>query len=304
MPRKSITVGGVEVCAGAQAQVDVPVSDLYTHIQVNMPVHVTHGRRPGPTVFVSAAIHGDEINGVATIQRLLALKTLRRLSGTLICIPVVNVFGFLNHSRYLPDGRDLNRSFPGSETGSLTARLAYKFLDEVASHCQYGIDLHTASGHRSNLPQIRANLDDAQTARLARAFRVPVLVNSNMRDGSLRQVASEMGITMLLYEGGERLRFNEPVVRAGVHGVLSVLRKLEMLSTSRKSTAFPERIVARSSSWTRAPSGAFCTSRLGSAAACEWVMYSASYPTLSAARLSRFRRRRTASSSARLTCRW
>ena len=255
MARESATIAGVEVKPGTNAQIDIPVSDLYTHTPVNMPVHVTHGRQAGPSVFVSAAIHGDEINGVAIIERLLRLRALNRLVGTLICIPVVNVFGFLNHTRYLPDGRDLNRSFPGSETGSLAARLAHKFLTEVAAHCQYGIDLHTAAGHRSNLAQIRANLDDPRTLQLARSFRVPVLINSNLRDGSLREAAAERGITMLLYEGGERLRFNESVVRAGVHGVVNVLRTLGMLPPTRRAAKFPEPVIARGSSWSRAPAG-------------------------------------------------
>lgn len=254
MARAPFSIGAVEVKAGTQAQIDIAVSDLYTHTRLNMPVHVTHGRRPGPTVFVSAAIHGDEINGVAIIHRLLALKSLRRLAGTLICIPVVNVFGFLNQSRYLPDGRDLNRSFPGSETGSLTARLANKFVNEIAAHCQYGIDLHTAAWHRTNLPQIRANLEDEATYRLASAFHVPVLLNSVIRDGSLRHIAEQMGIRILVFEGGERLRFNEPVIRSGVHGVRNVLRYLKMLPVSRRTPAFPDPVVARSSSWVRAPS--------------------------------------------------
>lgn len=253
MARAGIKIAGTTVAAGTQQQIDVPISDLYTHTPVTMPVHVTHGRRPGPVLFVSAAVHGDEINGVEIIHRLLRLRTLRRLRGTLICVPIVNVFGFLNQTRYLPDGRDLNRSFPGSEGGSLTARLANTFLTEVAQHCQYGIDLHTAAGHRNNLPQIRANFDDDETLRVARAFHVPVLINSNVRDGSLRQAADEMGITVILFEGGERLRFNERVIRSGVHGVLNVLRLLEMLPPTRKAAAFPEPVVASGSSWTRAP---------------------------------------------------
>ncbi len=253
MARAAITISGVEVAPGTQAEIDIPIANLYTHTSVSMPVHVIHGRRRGPVMFVSAAVHGDEINGVEIIHRLLQVKTLRRLAGTLICIPIVNVFGFLNQTRYLPDGRDLNRSFPGSETGSLTARLANIFLTEIAQHCNYGIDLHTAAGHRSNLPQIRANFDDEETLRLAQHFHVPVLINSNLRDGSLRQTVDEMGITMLLFEGGERLRFNEPVIRAGVHGILNVLRALQMLPQLRRPPAFPEPVIATSTSWTRAP---------------------------------------------------
>ncbi|MBT8446411.1 MAG: succinylglutamate desuccinylase/aspartoacylase family protein [Gammaproteobacteria bacterium] len=218
-----------------------------------MPIEVIRGRKPGPTVFVSAAVHGDEINGVEIIHRLLRMRVLNRIRGTLICIPIVNVFGFLNKSRYLPDGRDLNRSFPGSVSGSLTSRLANIFLTEIAGRCQYGIDLHTAAADRFNLPQIRANLDDEETLRLARAFHVPALINSNLRDGSLRQAVAELGVRVLVYEGGERLRFNEPVIRAGLHGIVALLRELGMLQKRRRATAFPEPLIARGTSWMRAP---------------------------------------------------
>ena len=139
---------------------------------------------------------------------------------TLLAIPIVNVYGFVSRTRYLPDRRDLNRSFPGSERGSMAARLAELFLKEIVDKCHYGIDLHTAAVHRQNLPQIRANLDDPETARIAHAFHVPVLLNSNIRDGSLRQVAADRGIPILLYEAGEALRFDEHSIRAGVKGIV------------------------------------------------------------------------------------
>jgi predicted deacylase len=204
---------------------------------------------------VSAAIHGDEINGVEVIRRLLRLPALARLRGTLIAIPMVNVYGVINHSRYLPDRRDLNRSFPGSEHGSLAGRLADLFMQAIVAKSTHGIDIHTGAAHRANLPQIRANLDDPGTAELARAFGVPVLLNSNLRDGSLREAAAERGIPMLLYEAGEALRFDELAIRAGVRGVVNVLRHLGALpriKRSRKQSP-PEPFVARSSVWVRAP---------------------------------------------------
>lgn len=252
MRNESLIIGGQEIRPGARTELSIPLADLYTHTPMTMPLQVIAGREAGPTVFVSAAIHGDEINGVEIIHRLLRIRELRRIKGTLICIPIVNVFGFLNQTRYLPDGRDLNRSFPGSEIGSLTARVADIFLNEIASKCQYGIDLHTASAHRSNLPQIRANLDDEETLRIAQSFHVPVLINSNIRDGSLRQAAGELGVKVLLFEGGERLRFNERVIKAGVHGVLTALRSLGMLRQRSARTDLPKPVLARGTKWVRA----------------------------------------------------
>ncbi|OUD16165.1 succinylglutamate desuccinylase/aspartoacylase family protein [Thioflexithrix psekupsensis] len=240
---------------GNQAIIDIPIAHLYTHTPIELPVHVINGKRAGPRLFVSAAIHGDELNGVEIIRRLLKQTALNHLRGTLIAIPIVNVFGLLNHSRYLPDRRDLNRCFPGSETGSLAARLAHIFMTEIVEHCDYGIDLHTAAFHRDNLPQIRANLDDPKTARLAHAFGVPVLLNSNLRDGSLREAAAEKGISMLLYEAGEALRFDEVAINAGVQGILSVMRELDMLPPRRRRKNCCEPFIAHTSDWVRAPHG-------------------------------------------------
>ncbi|EDN66333.1 Succinylglutamate desuccinylase/aspartoacylase [Beggiatoa sp. PS] len=213
---------------------DLPVADLYTHTPLSLPVQVINGKKKGPRLFVSAAIHGDELNGVEIIRRLLMRSALRKLQGTLIAIPIVNIYGLLNHSRYLPDRRDLNRSFPGSEQGSLAARLAHQFMTKIVAHCTHGIDLHTGALHRANLPQIRANLDVPETEDLARAFGVPVILNSTLRDGSLREAAAERGIPMLLYEAGEALRFDELSIRAGVRGIIAVMRTLGMLPPSRR----------------------------------------------------------------------
>jgi len=257
--REAFEIGGERVAAGSQRIVELPLPPLYTHDPLSMPVHVIHGRRPGPVLFIAAAVHGDELNGVEIIQRLLQHAQLRKLRGTLLAVPVVNLYGLIRHSRYLPDRRDLNRSFPGSERGSLAGRLANIFMTEIVARADYGIDLHTGANQRENLPQIRADLDDAETERLARAFGVPVILNADLRDGSLRQAAREHGVRMLVYEAGEALRFNELCIRGGVRGVLRAMRALDMLA-SRKSRQNPppEPTVARSSSWVRAPaSGIF-----------------------------------------------
>jgi predicted deacylase len=253
MPNKPLTINGVSVKPGTRITIDLPVGRLYTHTPMTIPVHVVHSRRPGPRLFISAAIHGDEINGVEIIRRLLKLPILKRLSGSIIAVPIVNIHGLINHSRYLPDRRDLNRSFPGTEKGSLAGRLANLFMQEIVAQSTHGIDLHTGAIHRNNLPQVRANMDDAETEKLARAFEVPVIISSNLRDGSLREAAAEYGIPMLLYEAGEALRFDEIAIRAGVKGILNVMRTLEMLPASRsKLKKHSESVVARSSAWERA----------------------------------------------------
>lgn len=249
---KALTINGISIKPGEKRVIDLPVAKLYTHSDATIPLQVICGKLAGPTLFISAAIHGDELNGVEIARRLLNASAIKRLRGTLIVIPIVNIFGIIQHSRYLPDRRDLNRSFPGSQRGSLAARLAHIFLNEVVKRCDYGIDLHTGAIHRSNLPQIRANLDDPETKRLAEAFSVPVLLNSNLRDGSLRQVADEHGVKVLLYEAGEALRFDELSIRGGVRGILSVMRTLGMLPPTKKSGKKLEPFMARSSSWERA----------------------------------------------------
>lgn len=250
---QSLHIGGVEVLPGQTITLDLPVARLYTHTEMTMLIQVVRGKKDGPGLFISSAIHGDEINGVEIIRQLLRRKALRYLRGTLIAVPVVNVFGFINRSRYLPDRRDLNRFFPGSDSGSLAARIAHLFMEEVVANCDYGIDLHTGSNHRSNLPQIRAQLSNPETARLAQAFSAPVILEAGLRDGSLRQAVAEQDKPMLLYEAGEALRFDKVAIRAGVEGILAVMREIGLLSPSRRRRSRIEPLVARSSTWVRAP---------------------------------------------------
>ncbi|MDD4749055.1 MAG: succinylglutamate desuccinylase/aspartoacylase family protein, partial [Methanosarcinaceae archaeon] len=237
-----------------------PAASLYTQIPLNLAVHVIRGNKRsgsvGPCLFITAVIHGDELNGVEIIRRLLASPRLKRLHGTLIAVPVVNVYGFIALSRYLPDRRDLNRSFPGSQKGSLASRLANLLMKEIVSKCEYGIDLHTGAIHRFNLPQIRANLDTERAEALAKAFNVPVILDSKLKDGSLRQAASELKspIPILVYEGGEALCFDELSIRTGVRGILRVMETIGMLrppSSKRAKSIVP--LIARSSHWIRAP---------------------------------------------------
>lgn len=250
----SIQLGGFSVAPGEQKSIKLPLPALYSHSPVSLPVHVINGRQAGPILFVSAAVHGDEINGVEIIRRLLSRKSVKQLKGTLIASPIVNVYGFVMRSRYLPDRRDLNRSFPGSETGSMAARIAHTFMREIVVRCTHGIDLHTGAAGRENLPQIRAKVIDApETEKMARAFGTPVILNSELRDGSLREAVVEHGIPVLIYEAGEALRFDEVAIRAGVRGILNVMQHLGMLPKRQKRKPIGDSLIARSSRWVRAP---------------------------------------------------
>lgn len=259
---RTFSIGSVSILPGERAVVDLPIARLYTHTDLTMPIEIINSRRAGPCLFVSAAIHGDELNGVEIIRRLLRHSALKRLKGTLVAVPVVNVHGFLHRSRYLPDRRDLNRSFPGSERGSLASRIADLFMHEIVAKCTHGIDLHTGAVHRDNLPQVRANLDDADTLKLAQAFGAPVMINADLRDGSLREAADRFGIPMLLYEAGEALRFDEVSIRTGLRGIINVMRALEMLPAVRSRKHKVEPVTARSSSWIRAPESGIINSTI------------------------------------------
>jgi len=216
-----------------------------------VPVRVVHGREDGPTVWIDAAIHGDEAVGVEVVRQVLAELDPRTLRGTLIAIPIVNVLGFMTGSRYLPDRRDLNRSFPGSARGSLAGRIAHLMMTEVVAKCSVGIDLHTGSDRRTNLPQIRTDLEDPETRRLAEAFAAPVMMHARLRDGSLRHAAREEGAKVLLYEAGEAWRMDSWAIDAGVRGVRRVLAALEMTEPVEEEPPTPS-LESWRSGWVRA----------------------------------------------------
>lgn len=249
---RALTIGGEEVAAGERRIIELPLPPLSTHTALHMPIHVVRGKREGPTLLVCAALHGDEINGIEIIRRLMALKSIARLRGTLIAIPIVNVYGFIHRSRYLPDRRDMNRSFPGFEKGSLAGRLAHLFMTEVVGKCDYGIDLHTAANHRENLAQVRASLDHAESRRIAEAFHAPLLIDAPLRPGTVRAAALAQDIPWLVYEAGEALRFHEVSIRAGVRGIVNVMRETGMLPKASRQRGFRPRTV-RSNAWVRSP---------------------------------------------------
>ncbi len=251
--QKPITLNGETVAPGTRKTIELPLPFFYTHAPTTLAVHVMHGRQEGPCLLAASALHGDELNGVEIIRRLRSHRSLHRLKGTLITIPVVNVFGFVSQSRYLPDRRDLNRSFPGSARGSMAARLAHLLMTEVLPLCTHVIDLHTGAVNRENLPQVRATLNgNHELTALAEAFDAPVILDTGLREGSFRQAALDHGIPSLVYEAGEALRYDEVSIRAGVTGILNVLTHLGMVR--RRNTRREHRpIVTKSTQWVRAP---------------------------------------------------
>jgi predicted deacylase len=249
-------ISGHTIKRGERKKIHLKIGKLYDNTDINIPVEVIRGKQDGPTLFVSAAVHGDELNGVEVCKRLLDLRQLKDISGTLLVIPIVNVFGFNNLSRYLPDRRDLNRSFPGSPNGSLASRLAHVFMTEIVSKATHGIDLHTGAVHRRNLAQIRAEIDHQETLELAEAFGIPVIIKSNVRDGSLRQAVLERDVPMLLFEGGEALRFDDRVIKVALDGIVSVMYRIGMLDLQKRpprlSQTEKKPFIAKSSYWIRA----------------------------------------------------
>lgn len=246
-----IEIHGEKVTPGQRRRIEIPVARLPTETWMSMTVDVAHGKQDGPSLWISAAVHGDELNGVEIVRRVMEQIDVDSLRGTLIAVPIVNVFGFINQSRYLPDRRDLNRCFPGSREGSLASRLAKLFMTEVVAKCSYGIDLHTGSNHRTNLPQIRADLNDPTTRKFAQIFGAPVMINSQTRDGSLRHAAANLKKTVLVYEVGEPLRFDFPGITLGVAGVLRIMSALEIYNREIEQNT-SDALEIENSRWVRA----------------------------------------------------
>ncbi len=250
---RPIEIGGTVVAPGEREDVEIRVERLATGPWISIPAVVLNGRRGGPSVCVTAAIHGDEVNGVEVIRRLLMELRPGDIAGTVIAVPVVNELGFMAGSRQLPDGRDLNRSFPGSPRGSLAARLAHLLMTEIISRCDLAIDLHCGSDRRSNLPQIRADLDDPPTRAAALAFDAPAAIHARARDGSLREAATQQGVAMLLFEGGESNRFDPYAIDAAADGVRRVLAHRGVVDGAPGESK--PTFVSRQTRWVRAARG-------------------------------------------------
>lgn len=257
---EEITVGEVIVKPGRKKRIELPFARVAIGSDETLPVAVINGRGAGPHVWLSAAIHGDELNGVEIVRRVMKSLEAKSLRGAVIAVPIVNPLGFMVESRYLPDRRDLNRAFPGSKRGSTASRLAHLFMDQVVSQCSVGIDLHTATNHRTNVPQIRADVDDPDTVRLAEAFAAPFTIHARQRRGSLRKAATDRGATVLVYEAGEAHRFNEEAIEAGYSGVMRTLREMDMLDARLPKAKKTQ--VLRRTRWVRARRGGLAEIRV------------------------------------------
>ena len=249
-----VTVAGVTVEPGERRDVAPLASESYTGERITLPMAVINGAEDGPRVFLTAAVHGDELNGIATARRLLELLDPATLRGSLVVVPIVNVLGVQIGSRYLPDRRDLNRSFPGSETGSIAARIARLVTDEVIDDSDAGIDLHTAANNRTNVPQVRVADEQQDAAALAVAFGAPFVLTARLRPGSLRQAALDRGVPVVTFEGGQPLRFDEEAVDVALRGTLRVLQRLDMIDDA-PAPAHPAPMVLKESRWLRADHG-------------------------------------------------
>lgn len=214
---------------GETLSMALPLPSLFSCAPLYMPIKIIHGKNAGPTLLIFAAMHGNEINGTDIINRLIHLPGIKKLAGTLITIPVVNVYGLINRSRHLPDNTDLDSCFPGSEHGSNAARLANIITKDIFSKADYCIDLQTGPLNYSNLPQLYINFNNSTSKELATEFNTPVILNTNSKPGSLRSIADQHGTPYLMYEAGEAMRFDNSTIKTGLTGILNVMRKLQML---------------------------------------------------------------------------
>lgn len=249
--RDVLSVNGFDVAPGERKRVEIPIARLPTQGTQRLAVEVLNGASDGPRLWLSAAIHGDELNGLEIIHRVLRRIDPGELAGSLLAVPIVNVFGFLHQDRYMPDRRDLNRSFPGSANGSLASRLAHLFLSEIVEKATHGVDLHTGSLHRVNLPQVRGDLDDPATRRCALAFGAPMVIHGEAPDGSLRKAVARRGLPIIVYEAGEPQRFDSSAIEIGVAGVLRLMADLGMRDGDGDPPTGPM-LEARKRSWVRA----------------------------------------------------
>lgn len=248
-----MTILGTEILPGETKEVNFDVANLHTASPVNVPVIISRSKKEGPTVMFTAGIHGDEVNGVEIVRQLIAKGINQPKIGTIICMPVINIFGFINLKREFPDGRDLNRVFPGSTNGSLASRVAHKLLNDVVPHVDLIIDFHTGGSGRFNAPQLRYTKDQNHLNQLAEVFGAPFVLYSKNLSKSFRTSCTKLGKDMLLFEGGKSFHIDDVVTNSGVNGSKRVLKHLGMLKTVFKSSK-PKKacLFIEDSKWQRA----------------------------------------------------
>lgn len=244
---------GVDVAPGKSATITFEVAKLHTRNTLDVPIIIERSKKPGPTVLMTAGIHGDEVNGVEIIRQIIAKGINKPKIGTTICVPVINVFGFLNMDRLFPDGRDLNRVFPGSANGSLASRVAHFVMTELVPHVDFAMDFHTGGADRFNAAQIRIVKDDPSLTELAHVFGAPFIYYSQNLNKSFRNSCRKIGVPMLLFEGGKSFNISSNITNTGVNGAKRVLHHLGMLSNRFKvSKPKVKAVVIDDSKWLRA----------------------------------------------------
>ena len=250
---RPLVIAGERVAPGETKDINVDISETYTGDKVRMPVRVIRAKKPGPRLFVTAAIHGDEINGTGIIHDFLFGEPCEIQAGALVLVPVVNVLGFESNERYLPDRRDLNRSFPGSAKGSMAARIAHRILTEIGSKCDFGIDLHSAAAQRTNFPNVRADLADPQARALAEAFGCALVIDGKGPVGSFRRECTRLGCPTIILEAGEPWKIEPSVMRIGVRGIKNILAHLGL--AQGEIVPPPYQAIVRKTQWLRATVG-------------------------------------------------
>ncbi len=252
-------INDVEIKPGETRSIEVNIAKLPSHSSIDISITVSCAEEPGPVLLLSGGLHGDEINGIEIVRRIIEKEYNIPVKGTIICIPIINVFGFIHFSRNVPDGKDVNRSFPGNKNGSLASRVANYLMKDVIPKIDYGIDFHTGGADRTNFPQTRGFFNKNKVLELAEVFHAPFTLHSKYRPKSIRQAAAKLGKTILVYEGGESSRFDEFAIQHGIDGALRVMKHLGMIDLKLEKPDF-ESVYVSHSTWVRArASGLFQT---------------------------------------------
>ena len=247
---KEVVIADHSIRPGEFKEVIINIARLPSRTQIDTPIYIYRGLEDGPVLALTAGMHGDEINGMEIVRRIIDAGHNKVKRGTVVCMPVINVYGFLNYSREVPDGKDINRSFPGSKTGSLASRVAYHMTHDIIPFIDYGIDFHTGGAQRTNYPQVRCVMQDRKNSELAHAFHAPFTIDSPFRPHSLRQTASKKGKNIIVYEGGESIRFDQHAIEEGIDGTLRLMKYLKMIDWAPEPKA--ENKIIWNSAWARA----------------------------------------------------
>ncbi len=251
---KSISIGKETVSPGEHKLVKISIDRLPTGTLIDIPIYVFNSKKPGPTVLVQAGLHGDEINGIEIVRRMLQEDSFHVDRGAVIAVPILNIFGFIHFSRDVPDGKDVNRSFPGTKTGSMASRMAYHYTSQILDQVDFGIDLHTGGAQRHNYPQIRFTEEDEVSRQIAEVFQAPFVFPARLIKGSFRNAAFKRGVPVVVFEAGESMRFDDYAILEGMQGILNVLHHFEMVPDLDPVYAEKHNsVMIKERKWLRAP---------------------------------------------------